>query len=558
MNRFNNITKPLMWFMALLLTAFIAGCGGGSSSSTSVPSLLNSAKSIDTFSIAWSTLGASSVTGTIDQALKTIKATVPHATVLTPMIATFTASPGVSVTVDTVLQVSGKTQNDYTLPVSYNVTAADGSYSTYTALVSRDPTLASLDISPASAVVPVGAIQQFVATATYLDASTEDVTTTASWTSGDVTKATVDLHTGVATAVSVTPSSTPVVITAAIGGIGGKTATAPMTVTNAALLSLAISPASGVVAVGSAKLFTARGTYTDGSHPDVTPTAFWTSSDPTKATVGLHNGAASGVAATGAFTPVVITATIGTVSNTADLTVTGPPGPVVCTGEPNCVNLGTAANFAILTNTGITDAVGSAVITGNIGVSSVTTGASIIVTCPEISGQMFTRDATPVNTCLSTDKTAGNIAAGDMGTAYTAANAVGGGPGVGTPCPGAGGFGGQAIAPGVYTCVGVTIPTSFTLAGTGAATDIWVFKLTGALGMTGGAGMTFTGAQGALPQNVFWAVAGTVSIGAGSTLEGVVLGASSIATLAGSTVHGRLLSQAAVNLAGGTNKVAQP
>src|SRR5450759_3871548 len=33
MNRFENITKPLMWFMALLLTAFIAGCGGGGNGS---------------------------------------------------------------------------------------------------------------------------------------------------------------------------------------------------------------------------------------------------------------------------------------------------------------------------------------------------------------------------------------------------------------------------------------------------------------------------------------------------------------------------------------------
>ena len=32
MNRFDNITKPLMWFMALLLTAFMAGCGDGASS----------------------------------------------------------------------------------------------------------------------------------------------------------------------------------------------------------------------------------------------------------------------------------------------------------------------------------------------------------------------------------------------------------------------------------------------------------------------------------------------------------------------------------------------
>src|SRR5450759_3808548 len=29
MNRFENITKPLRWLMALLLVAVVAGCGGG-------------------------------------------------------------------------------------------------------------------------------------------------------------------------------------------------------------------------------------------------------------------------------------------------------------------------------------------------------------------------------------------------------------------------------------------------------------------------------------------------------------------------------------------------
>src|SRR5450759_4922299 len=130
MNRFENITKPLMWFMALLLTAFVAGCGGGSSGSPA-PS---SAKDINTFSIAWTTgLAPGKAPGTIDQTFKTIKVTVPHATLLTPMTATFTAT-GV-VTVGSVPQVSGsptQSQSDFTLPVSYTVTAADGTWATYT------------------------------------------------------------------------------------------------------------------------------------------------------------------------------------------------------------------------------------------------------------------------------------------------------------------------------------------------------------------------------------------------------------------------------------------
>lgn len=31
MNRFESVIKPLMWFMALLMAALAAGCGGGQS-----------------------------------------------------------------------------------------------------------------------------------------------------------------------------------------------------------------------------------------------------------------------------------------------------------------------------------------------------------------------------------------------------------------------------------------------------------------------------------------------------------------------------------------------
>lgn len=633
MNRFNSLTKPLMWFMALLMVAFVAGCGGNTSSvdlpsvvsvsiTPATPSIpisgIQQFTATATYSdglthdvttapgIAWSS--ASPLVATISNTAPTIGLATGVAngtSVITATIGGKSATKNLTVTTATLVSIAVTpaapsipitTTQQFTAIASYtagpviNVTAAPGMVwgssaagvatisatgmatgvangsagitATYggktgTANLTVNPAiLQSIAVTPATASVPAGLNRQFTATGTYDYGLPVDVTTAASWTSGTA-GATVGLHTGLAH--GVTANVTPVVITASFGG---KNATAALTVTAATVSSIAVTPATPSIAVSGTQPFTATATYSDTTTANVTAASgmVWTSSDPTKATIVSSTGVATGVAAG----TTNITAAFGGQTSLADtLTVTAAAGPVVCSGEPNCVNLGTAANFAILTNTGIADAVGSAVITGNIGVSSVTTGASITVTCPELVvgagiGQMFTRDATPVNTCLSTDKTAGNIAAGDMGTAYTAANAVGGGAGVGTACPGTGNFGGQAIAPGVYTCAGVTIPTNFTLAGTGAATDVWVFKLSGTLGMTGGAGMTFTGTQGALPQNVFWAVAGTVSIGAGSTLEGVVLGASSIATLAGSTVHGRLLSQSAVSLNGGTNVVTQP
>ena len=34
MNKFRNVTKPLMWFIAFILATAVAGCGGGSSETT--------------------------------------------------------------------------------------------------------------------------------------------------------------------------------------------------------------------------------------------------------------------------------------------------------------------------------------------------------------------------------------------------------------------------------------------------------------------------------------------------------------------------------------------
>jgi hypothetical protein len=63
-----------------------------------------------------------------------IVATVPVGTTLTELVATFTTT-GTSVQVAGVAQVSGTTANDFARPVSYRVTAADGSTRDYTVIV---------------------------------------------------------------------------------------------------------------------------------------------------------------------------------------------------------------------------------------------------------------------------------------------------------------------------------------------------------------------------------------------------------------------------------------
>jgi hypothetical protein len=66
--------------------------------------------------------------------------------------------------------------------------------------------------------------------------------------------------------------------------------------------------------------------------------------------------------------------------------------------------------------------------------------------------------------------------------------------------------------------------------------------------------VTLTG--GAQAKNIFWQVAGAVTIGTTAHLEGVVLAKTLIAVNTGASVNGRLLAQTAVTLQ--MNAVTQP
>jgi hypothetical protein len=512
--------NPLMWLMALLLAAVVAGCGDGSSAPNlgTSGSGSDSAKAITSYSIAWATGTPGSATGTIDQTLKTIKVTVPHATLLTPMTATFLHT-GV-VTVGSVIQVSGSTadtegQHDFTLPVSYKVTAADGTWATYTALISRDPTVTSLAITPPTATTPKGATQQFVATATYLDASTGPVTTTADWTSAASGVASVGLNTGLAT--GVTANATPVVITAAFGG---QTDTALMTVTNAALLSIAVSPATGATTpVGGTYPFVATGTYTDGTTPVVTTTAIWTSG--AGATVDA-NGLATGVTANAA--PEVITATIGSVFGTANLLVTPPPGP----------NLRRTASFAVLSTGSSITATGTTAVTGDVGATSFTGGGTLNITAGTNysagSGQPFVD------------------AVADLPSVISDANDT-----TLFPC-------GSSIAPnlsGVVLTPGVTcINANAAILNTGVVTlngsGVYIIRTTGALTPAASSSVAFGGTATNANTTVFWVV-GAANIGSPSTWMGTILtGGAVVLGDTDTLVKGRVLTTAAVTLSNNT------
>ena len=128
MNIFNRICKPLTWFTALLMIAALAGCGGGNN--TAAPA--SSSKLISSYAF----VGHSGAPVIIDQAptVKTIALTLPFGTNVTALVATYTTT-GASVKVGAVVQVNSTTANSFAAPVTYTVTAADGTTATYVVTV---------------------------------------------------------------------------------------------------------------------------------------------------------------------------------------------------------------------------------------------------------------------------------------------------------------------------------------------------------------------------------------------------------------------------------------
>lgn len=215
---------------------------------------------------------------------------------------------------------------------------------------------------------------------------------------------------------------------------------------------------------------------------------------------------------------------------------------------PLAVNLLSAANFAILSKSGITNVPKSS-ITGAVG-SSPITGAAILLTCREVNGVIYSVDAAGPVPCRVIDPARLTTAVLNMESAYNNA--------AGRTNPnflnlGGGNIGGMTLAPGLYKwTTGVTIPTNVTLSG--GANAVWIFQVDGTLTMASAVRIILSG--GAQAKNIFWQVAGAATLGTYSHFEGNILGKTGINMQTGGTINGRLLAQTAVTLQ--KNTVVKP
>jgi phospholipase C len=189
------------------------------------------------------------------------------------------------------------------------ITAISGSISATTVLTVTPAVLMSIAVTPAIPSIPQGTTQQFTATGTYSDGSTQNITSTVQWTSSNTGTATIN-SSGLATAVA--QGSTT--ITATSNSVSGSTT---LTVTAAALVSIAVTPANLTLGSGVTQQFTATGTYSDGSTQNLTSTATWASSATAVATIN-----SAGLATTVSAGSTTISATSGSISGSTTLTVT--------------------------------------------------------------------------------------------------------------------------------------------------------------------------------------------------------------------------------------------
>jgi len=257
------------------------------------------------------------------------------------------------------------------------------------------PALLSIHLTPNSSSLPLGESEKLIATGTYSDGSSQTLTQSATWTSISSAVATVNAQ-GSVTGVSKGDTQ----VSAAYQGVSG---TASVSVGPPALVSITVSPSQATLPMGETEQLTATGNFSDGSVQNLTQSATWTSSGSAVASVS-----AAGIAVANAIGTISITASYGSMTGSASLTVRS-PAVVALNIVPASlsISMGTSRQLhvvASLSNGTSPD------VTGNVAWSSSQSGIAAV---------------TQQGTVTGVGKGASQLSATYMGVTATAAVAVG-------------------------------------------------------------------------------------------------------------------------------------
>ncbi|MEK7353891.1 MAG: Ig-like domain-containing protein, partial [Chloroflexota bacterium] len=280
---------------AATITATLIGLTGSATLTVTAPNLISLTVSPATATVTAGSTANFTSTGNFTNGLADITVT-----------ATWTSSDPSIASIETAGQGHPGVARSYR-PGTVTITATQSGKSATATLAVTPATIQSVAVAPVNPVMTLGSTRQFRAIAIKSDGSLVDVTTTATWTSSNTSVATVGA-TGLATAVAAGVA----VITANVSGVIGTTA---ITVIASPLVSIAVTPATPAVAAGWTQQFAATGNYS-GFLVDLTSSVTWSNSNNVVARIR-----AGGLATSYATGTTTITATFGTISGTATLTV---------------------------------------------------------------------------------------------------------------------------------------------------------------------------------------------------------------------------------------------
>jgi trimeric autotransporter adhesin len=192
------------------------------------------------------------------------------------------------------------------------ITAQQGSLSATASLVVEGSALISIQVTPQGSRVPAGIEESLQATGSFADGQSLNLTSAVTWTSSTPSVATIS-NTNESNGVveGIAPGTTT--ITAVFAGESG---TATLTVTNATLDTIAVSPANPTISIGASEQFVAKGTFSDGTVLPITNQATWRSSNAAVATIS-----SAGIASSASAGTCTIEASLNGVSGSTDLTV---------------------------------------------------------------------------------------------------------------------------------------------------------------------------------------------------------------------------------------------
>lgn len=223
------------------------------------------------------------------------------------------------------------------------------------------------------------------------------------------------------------------------------------------------------------------------------------------------------------------------------------------TGEQlEVVELGQAGNYVVLAKSAINNTPTSA-FTGDLGLSPMAesfitgfsqTAATGYSTSDQVTGRIYAADmAAPTPSNLTT-AVENMMAAYDDAAERTAPDFVELYEGE---------IGGKTLTHGLYTWSNsVLINDDLTFSGN--ENDVWILQIADNLTVSSDVNITLSG--GAQAENIFWQVAGEVTIGTNAQFEGIILSLTGITLKTGAVLNGRVLAQTAAIF--DANNVVEP